>query len=114
MVAYSSGFSPSSAQGWLRSGSVSARVTVSRGAATQANLTASPNRACRRPQFRPGPMDDGEVLTRRTVLASTAAASLGAAATTLGAAAPADADVTVGRVLARGLRVPWGLAFLPS
>jgi glucose/arabinose dehydrogenase len=49
--------------------------------------------------------------SRRTFLAATAAA--GAVALT-GPAGPAEAAPAVGRTLARGLRVPWGLAFLPN
>ena len=53
------------------------------------------------------------MLTRRTVLA--AAAASGAAAVPSHAVAEALAGrVQVGRVLARDLTVPWGLAFLPS
>jgi glucose/arabinose dehydrogenase len=57
------------------------------------------------------------VLTRRTVLTGAAA---GAAAGAAGAAGPAGVAearagrVEVGRLLARDLRVPWGLAFLPN
>ena len=58
------------------------------------------------------------MLDRRTVLTRAAA---GAAAGAAGAALPAweasaatDARLSVGRVLARDLRVPWGLAFLPN
>ncbi len=54
--------------------------------------------------------------TRRTFLT---AGTAGGAMTLTGAltglaASPAEAAPTVGRTLARGLRVPWGLAFLPS
>lgn len=51
------------------------------------------------------------MLHRRTVL--TSAVTAGLASTVSGAASPAEA-VTVGRTLARGLVIPWGLAFLPD
>jgi len=64
------------------------------------------------------------VLTRRTVLTGAAAAGAGAAtgvAVPLSGAAAAESvtetiegRLAVGRVLARDLRVPWGLAFLPN
>jgi glucose/arabinose dehydrogenase len=50
------------------------------------------------------------MLDRRTVLAGAAAG----AALPLLHTSPADAAPRAGKVLARGLRVPWGLAFLPN
>ncbi len=57
------------------------------------------------------------MLDRRTLLTTAAGAAAAAAAGTTGAllgAAPAAGAVRVGRVLARGLDIPWGLAFLPN
>ena len=57
------------------------------------------------------------MLDRRTLLTTTAAAAATAAAGTTGAllaAAPASGAIRRGRVLARGLQIPWGLAFLPN
>ena len=53
------------------------------------------------------------MLTRRTVLAA-AAAGAAAAVPARAEAVPRAGRVQVGRVLARDLKVPWGLAFLPS
>lgn len=51
------------------------------------------------------------MLDRRTLLTAGAA---GAAVPLLGPAVSAEARPVAGRVLARDLRVPWGLAFLPN
>ena len=56
------------------------------------------------------------MLARRTLLATAAAATATAAGTTgaLVGAAPAAGAIRRGQVLARGLDIPWGLAFLPN
>ena len=51
------------------------------------------------------------MVSRRTVLTGAAGLAAGASVPLLGGTA---AGVEVGRVLARDLRIPWGLAFLPS
>jgi glucose/arabinose dehydrogenase len=61
--------------------------------------------------------EEPSVLDRRSLLtttAGTAAAAVAGAGGALVGAAPAAGAVRRGRVLARGLDIPWGLAFLPS
>ena len=57
------------------------------------------------------------MLDRRTLLTTAAGAAAAATAGTTGAllgAAPASGAIRRGRVLARGLDIPWGMAFLPN
>lgn len=57
------------------------------------------------------------MLDRRTLLTTAAGTAAAATAATTGAllgAAPASGAIRRGRVLARALDIPWGLAFLPS
>jgi glucose/arabinose dehydrogenase len=53
-------------------------------------------------------------VTRRTLLATGLSGAAGVAGAALLGAGPAEAAPRAGKLLAQGLRVPWGLTFLPS
>ncbi len=54
------------------------------------------------------------MLDRRTLLTTAAAAATAGTTGALLGAAPAAGAIRRGRTLARGLQIPWGLAFLPN